>query len=243
MTKILFVGDSHGNIPYIERAFDVASDNEVDLIIGLGDFGWWPGPEGKVFLDAVRGFCSDSQLPFWSVEGNHDFPGDVEDVNGYIWDSVDEPTLEPTLQHLPRGTVVDLDGYKTCFFGGAVSVDQRFRVLHRSYWRSEVLSQADVEKLMAVGPVDIMVTHDAVFMPPMAAKRWFGEPADSQISIQAHNMSRVFHVMKPRVHVHGHWHMRYSAPTEYGKVIGLDFESDGGLLLTTPEELISFGSK
>jgi predicted phosphodiesterase len=229
MTLILFVGDAHGNMPYMNHVFNVAKNAEVDLVIQVGDFGFWPDSQ---FARKIYKRFKQGGLPLWVIEGNHDWPVEAAQFT-------QEPRLEPGLRHIARGTTWTVDGIKFGFMGGAVSVDQKQRVIGRSWWPEEVVSESDVERAISNGPVDVWVTHDSVDLPP-GKKRWqFGHRVDLAVSIQADYMRQIFDTLKPRLHIHGHHHYRYSAPTEYGTVVGLDCENGDGLFMIDTERLPS----
>ena len=71
------------------------------VIVHLGDFGIWPGADGRDYLSALDAALAAAGAELWFVDGNHeDFtqlarlrpgPDGREQVTGRIW-------------HLPRGT-------------------------------------------------------------------------------------------------------------------------------------------
>lgn len=221
MTTVLFVGDAHGNLAYMRYALQLAREVEVDLVIQVGDFGFWPS---KSFSSIVNNDFIEAEMPLWVIRGNHDFTGDA-------YQYLKTPTFEPGLTLISDGWKTEIDGVAVGFLGGAVSVDQDARIMGRSWWPDEITSDDNVSAALFNGPVDVWVTHDAVFRPPMKEEWQFPRYIKDQLEIQSEKMRKLFLTLKPRLHIHGHWHCRYSAPTEYGQVVGLDFENKAGLML------------
>ena len=217
----MLVGDTHGNAPFMGRVLLLAKQAEVDLVVQVGDFGFWPG---SGFASLQDDKFTKAGVPLWVIEGNHDYPVEAR--------SYTAPTeLQPGLRRLERGTVWEVDGVRFGFMGGAVSVDQGLRHEGRSWWSEEVNTEADVETAIQNGPVDVWITHDSVHLPPMRRKIDFGHRVNLAVALQQNKMERMFHAIRPRLHIHGHHHCRYTAPTIYGQVIGLDCESDAGIVV------------
>lgn len=221
MTTVLFAGDAHGNLAFMRHACKLAVDVGAGLVVQVGDFGFWPSAS---FSSIVDNDFKDAGMPLWVIRGNHDFTGDA-----YKYLSM--PDFTPGLKLISDGWKTEIDGVSVGFLGGAVSVDQDSRVQGRSWWPDEVTSDDNVYAALHNGPVDVWVTHDAVFHPAGKSKWNFPPHIDFQLDVQRQKMEKVFHALKPRLHIHGHWHYRYTAETEYGRVIGLDYESTDALLL------------
>lgn len=234
MTRILLVGDSHGNYPFIKQALETAVRADCELAISMGDFGFWPThpqARGKRFDNRVKKLAKTIGIPLWVIDGNHDFPGVEPGDGGYRWvTDVDED-----FRHLSRGSVLDFNGVKVGIMGGAVSVDRGGRIPGRSWWLEEMINDIEVERALSNGPVDVWLTHDAVGIPPVIEPRVWHLDLERDLRLQRERMETVFHALKPRLHVHGHFHARYSAPTEYGKVIGLDCENNSALVMLDTE--------
>jgi len=229
---VLFVGDSHGNIPYMLKAVEVGIDAGADLVVQVGDFGFWPKSDFAVRVDKM---FKKAELPLGVVRGNHDEP---EQAFSSRWQT---NIFEPGLSVIRDGSVLDFNGTKVGFMGGAVSVDQESRFTGLSWWPNEVPSKEDFDYAIENGPVEVWVTHDSVEVPPVMNAYSFGPRIDTQLSIQRNQMRRVFHALKPRLHIHGHWHCRYTAETDYGRVIGLDFENMDGFMLVSFDENVTVG--
>jgi hypothetical protein len=73
-----------------------------------------------------------------------------------------------------RGAVWEWCGVRFDAFGGAVSIDQEWRTAGLSWWATEEIKDAEVDRLIdraGPGGVDVLLTHDAPCYPP-AFRPW-----------------------------------------------------------------------
>lgn len=242
--KVLLVGDSHGNFNFFRQVLQRAKDVEADLVIQLGDFGFWP-PErdsvGRPFPDPDWSFANlvdisataEFELPVWAIRGNHDWR---EEANEYPT----ELSMDPGLYHCRDGQRIQLGDVTVLFTGGAVSVDYHSRTEGISWWPDEITSDEDVAASCEGGPVDLWLTHDSVVVPPNKRKLSFGELIDARIDVQNLKMKEIFEAVKPKLHVHGHWHSKYTAHNPYGFTQGVSCESENALLLLSLDDTIEY---
>lgn len=219
--RILLAGDCHGNLKHVEYLFAKALDNEINTIIQLGDFGYWPHHDdfaGQVDKLAVR-----NKIDFFWLDGNHENFDALEkavDVNSDL-----PQVMGERLYYLPRGSVHDF-GVKVLILGGAYSIDKRWRTEGSSWWSQETITPTQAEKAMSHGHVPIMLSHD---MPEEAYHVQFrasGYKDDVSSQSNRFKISRVVDKVKPKLLVHGHMHTRYEqyiAPTH---VVGLAHDGD-----------------
>lgn len=241
---VLVVGDTHGNYNFMRSAIDVAIENDIDLIIQVGDFGFWPHERDELnrpFPDPVHGFAANinnyaksNQFPVWVIRGNHDWRQEADTFTGDL-------DLIPGLHFIRDGSRIKINRHTALFTGGAVSVDYHSRTEGYSWWADEVTSEQDVHASIEGGPVDVWFTHDSVACPPTKRPLSFGATIDPWLAVQRNHMEQIFHTVQPKLHVHGHWHCRYSAETSYGHVVGLDCESNSALLVMEFGEEILVG--
>jgi len=118
-------------------------------------------------------------------------------------------------------------------FGGAASIDYAGRVPLRSWWPSEMPTEEDVARAAAGGNVDVLVSHDAGTCLVPAVVKILGDPnwwSTEELAYSASSRARVQQVVdtvRPRLQVHGHWHVRDSTECEGEGQRGLRVESMG----------------
>lgn len=217
----LLVGDSHGNINYMLTALAMANYYNVDGVIQLGDFGFWPG---STYASDLKDIVETNGMTLWVINGNHDDPAQ------YRLYSNTNPSMG-TFAHIPNGTKLQIGKSSVGFMGGGVSIDYYRRVRYYSWWPEELPSEEEIQTAIANGEVDVWLTHDCVVLPPGMPLYNFREPIQTWVNVQGQNMSRMFHALKPKVHIHGHMHNNYDFVTRYGIIHGLGFESVNSLAL------------
>ena len=87
--------------------------------------------------------------------------------------------VKPTIIHLMRGQVFEIEGQTIFTFGGATSIDRYMRQEHLSWWAREMPSFEELDEgLSNLKPynhtVDYIVTHScdekALWYPPLRTK-------------------------------------------------------------------------
>lgn len=163
---IYITGDMHGIDGFERFGFTDTLDTATkdDYLIVCGDFGciWYGDQRDDLLLDALEA------KPFSTlfVDGNHE---NFERLSRYpreYWHGGQVHRIRPSVLHLMRGEVFDIEGKRFFTMGGACSVDKALRVSHISWWREEVPSYAECQHALAaldsVGwRVDYVITHAA----------------------------------------------------------------------------------
>ena len=154
-----------------------------DYVIVLGDFGIWEGSDAEQKrLDWLE------ERPFTTlfVDGNHENYDVLDAYPVSLWHGGKVHEIRPSVIHLMRGQVFDIDGLSFFSFGGARSHDiqdgvlekgdprikeyrreyRMFRINHVSWWEREMPNEEEIEEgrqnLAAVGnKVDFILTHCA----------------------------------------------------------------------------------
>lgn len=229
--RFLLLGDTHGNDKFFERACQAATESGCDRIFQLGDFGYWEHyPEGVRYLDAVRELLEEYGLTCVWIDGNHEnhpllwekYRDDCDlSHTGGFW------TIRAGLFYAPRGLRWAWDGITFLALGGAYSIDREYRTPGKSWWGTEMITDEDVIKASAGGPVDVMLTHDAPNEADIPSLRR-QDPLDYPQSRNNREMvSEVVRQTRPQFLAHGHYHDRYSDILHYP--VGVD--GDGRQLL------------
>jgi hypothetical protein len=161
MEKILVVGDIHGSWGYVNT---LINKKQPDIILQVGDFGWWPHYNGSKNFDGSRkpwnqfGLKMQDTKLYW-CPGNHE-----------NWDSLD--TISKDREHgdgileimdnvfyCEFGSTIKLgDGRVVLFAGGADSIDKFGRIEGNTWWRQETISFKDFGYLPKC-KVDIVISH------------------------------------------------------------------------------------
>jgi Icc-related predicted phosphoesterase len=237
--KVLLLGDVHGESGWLKLAIRTADALEIDTILQLGDFGYWPHTgSGKVFWNEAKTNLSQRGIQLWWVDGNHEnhdwIDAQPRDENG-LWQ--DGPIV-----HIGRGARwIWGDGVTFLGCGGAYSIDKSWRTEGTSWWAGETISEADV--IRCDGPdVDVVVTHDAPWgAANVIGYETVGDKDDYPDS--AANRKRVAaicDIVKPKLLVHGHYHHRNSTVYKSSRVegFGRDGDATGALAVLDLDTLL-----
>ena len=166
--------------------------------------------------EALLYFCDGNHEHFGTLDPDADAPVQISDHVIYV----------------PRGTAIDISGVRVGFCGGAESIDREYRTEGVSWWPEERMTPGQIARAQAMGPLDVLVTHDtstAVFDALAArgghasAKLRFGETERRAID----GMLAASH---PAWHVHGHHHTWGLFRTEHaagGPTTTVSLASDG----------------
>ena len=185
---IFITGDTHGDVRRLsmESFFEQKEMTKDDYLIILGDFGlvWeWQGESNyeKYWLD----WLEDKSFTTLFIDGNHENHDRLNEMPVTEWHGGKVHKVRPSVIHLMRGQVFDIDGASVFTFGGARSHDVRdgvlepddprikrwykeygklFRVNKRTWWERELPTEEEMEEgrknLDKVGwKVDFVMTH------------------------------------------------------------------------------------
>jgi len=207
--NLVILGDIHANFEYIQNMITNYHKLKNTNIIQLGDFGI--GFKNKKYYDKILNEFSDKLKEnnniMYVLRGNHDDP---EYFNGNYNFS--------NLKFIKDCSIIDINGYKTLFLGGAHSIDRVYRMdLLREnkivWWSNENLCSCDIGNIQHI---DIIVSHTG---PKLALeelkndnlKKWFEyDPHLEQDLINEQlKLSRIFYQLKDKGLKHwffGHFH-------------------------------------
>lgn len=237
--KILFVGDTHCNTRWWTNTVVATADaHDVDGIIQVGDFGWWP--DGAGFIKAT----ARSTRPVWFIDGNHESHPHLQRsaATARHTHQIDDPhapvPLVGNVSYLPRGGRLVLGGVTIVGCGGAVSIDQDFRTAGVDWFLDEQITDADIDLVAAAGPADILVTHDAPSgyqIPGLGPRHELPIEWQHRLeSCEAHRLrinEAIAHTGASTV-IHGHYHSAYRRDVDVDgrhiDMIGLDCDGTRG---------------
>lgn len=229
MSKILFMGDSHGNEKMIKQAYYVAVTHGASRIVSLGDFGSWPGLGGDMFMN----YCSDnaraSEIPLYVCRGNHDDPARLEYGVALSHDENGHKEISEGVYFLGRTGVWEWDGLKFAVCGGAYSIDRYYRTVGKSWWHEEKITDMDLANLDAAlqekgwDKVDVLITHDA----PSSLPPWPGFVKDDPDSAESRYMITKAHkIVKPTWNFCGHYHRQITFMHDDATVMVMSCDED-----------------
>lgn len=218
--KLLFLGDTHGNTPWVDLIIQTAYENDIDWIVQVGDFGYWEHTRsGKFFLDETSKNlkAQDQHLVF--IDGNHEnHPmlreryGPSNDPHHKLHPEFGFWKIRDNLWYSPRANRWTWDGVKFMSMGGADSIDKGTRKVGVSWWWDEITSDEEIDEGIDGGLVDILITHDcpegvrgAIAGPIDALENQTKFP-DSKANRQ--RIKRLVTSVRPFALVHGHYHHR-----------------------------------
>jgi hypothetical protein len=228
--RVGVAGDWHGNTAWAVRAVGKISAllprDGPRVILQLGDFGIWPGRDGREYLSRLDAALAAASAELCFVDGNHeDFP----QLAGLRPGPDGRERVTERIWHLPRGHRWRWHGRDWLALGGAVSLDRAVRTAGVDWWPEEEITRRQAASVIEAGPADVMVTHECpagvehAFPPPPPS--W--SPADLRRS-DAHRglLREVVLAVRPRWLMHGHLHLSYQRRVDLGngpiEVTGLD---------------------
>lgn len=159
--SVVYMGDVHGNWANIRYQMKMKKMNDF-IVIQVGDFG--VGFNSDFHENNNLKFMNDFLVTYNSelyvIRGNHDNP---RYFNGDYMDRYSNIKL------IPDYTVMNVEGNKTLFVGGATSIDRKPRILqnqidashgiNRCNWWSDEPFVLDNDKLKDMNDIDVVVTH------------------------------------------------------------------------------------
>ena len=185
---IFSTGDTHGdlmsrfNVDAFPEQKEMTKD---DIVIVAGDFGVWNNSATEKYV-----FDWLDKKPFTTVfvDGNHDNHEMLDAMPVEEWHGGKVHFVRPSVIHLMRGQVFDIEGLKFFTFGGASSHDiedgileiddphfrrkkkqldrnrARYRINHVSWWAGELPSKEQMQEgLLNLAKhdnkVDYIITH------------------------------------------------------------------------------------
>jgi hypothetical protein len=200
---LAFAGDWHGNLTWALDVLDALAARGVREVVHCGDFGVWPGD--RDYLRRLNARLRSRRQRLVVVDGNHE---DHDRLAALRRDSTGFARLTARIAHAGRGARWEFHGARLAAFGGAVSVDRGPG--SRYWWPGEAATEADLARLAAGGPADVLVCHDrpaGAPLPALAATRHFW-PVDRLDASDAHRLlvQRAVDAVTPAVVLHGHYH-------------------------------------
>ena len=214
VTRILAVGDAHGDKTFMERlVMPTAQKLDIDIVLPVGDFGYQPQQE---FLFRCATAAATFGIPIWWLDGNHEHHRALREALEQLGADLSGPVDLDGLVYLPRGSRFELDGVRFCVLGGAVSVDRLARTEGVDWFPEEQITESDLMHVADGGPCDVLLTHDAPAgyvipgIPSNDRVPPFWQPMLHVSAMHRYAVLAAVEAVKPALLVHGHYHSRYS---------------------------------
>lgn len=232
--RIAVAGDWHGNAGWAEKAIDHAAESNATFIVHVGDFGYWVNSKNtRSYLGRVNARLAQYNVTLSFIDGNHEDHSRLTEWNVVGGGAVQLPD-HPKISYLPRGYRWELGGKTFMAVGGAHSIDRHRRTPMVDWWPEEYINVEQEEYASRDGDVDVVFSHDCPdgvdipgIEPPGLSRVW---PVGDQFISHEHRkvLGRIVDATKPKVLMHGHYHVGYRSNRGDCLVIGL--EPDGGVM-------------
>lgn len=217
--RVLLAGDWHANAGWAAECVRVAADAGCPVVLQLGDFGLWPGRE-QSYLDGIDEVAAAAGVQVWWIDGNHE---DHDSLDRWRTRAGGDGlvAMRDNVVWASRGARWTWSGVRFGALGGAVSIDRFLRREGVNWWPQEMLTEADVERL-GMEPLDVLATHAAP-----AAVNFPSRPLPLPEAILSDGrrvrslLDEAVARTRPRLVVHGHYHVRYSTDRPGYRVEGL----------------------
>lgn len=170
---IYITGDTHGQLnldKLYALSFDVQGLTKDDYVIICGDLGliWYEdGSESPIAQEYERrlDWLDSKSWTTLFIDGNHENHDRLASYPVEKWHGGRVHKIRPSVIHLMRGEMFDIDGKSFFCMGGAASIDRAQRIEGKSWWASEIPDEAEkahaMETLDEHGwKCDVVLTHD-----------------------------------------------------------------------------------
>lgn len=197
--KWLVLGDIHGEFGIANKLIEeaIAAHPDINRIIQVGDLGHgWPD-EDSYYLWMVPEIVKNNKIPIHWLDGNHDNFDFIKKNKG---------SGDPHIIYQDRGSVLEADGVRVMFCGGAYSIDKHWRTLGRSYWAEETITGRQLNKAYKnSGPFDAIFTHDR---PDFFNHKFIGHNKDKDLGGRSDRIALegLWTKYKPKFWFFGHYH-------------------------------------
>jgi hypothetical protein len=236
--RLAFAGDWHLHLGWAPRVVRAAGSAGAQVLIQLGDFGFWRSNHGVAYLAEVDRAARDAGLQVWVVPGNHE---DYDLIEQLPADDAGRSVAARNVLVLPRGYRFTVDGVSFLAVGGAVSVDRASRVPGRSWWPQEAVTAAQEAQIVAeAAATHVLLCHDSPagvplpLPPPSPRAVALLGPVLSEAREHRGRIRRIADAIRPAWILHGHYHVGFRARLRGGTytsdVVGLDQDGTTGNL-------------
>jgi Icc-related predicted phosphoesterase len=210
LVKVLFIGDTHGKWSILNQIIKYNAD-KVDVIIQLGDFGFWPSPKNIRKGTYGLGLIDTCGLPLYWVDGNHEHHDHLKpllNING----TKDTINIYGDIHYIPRGCRFTLGNTSFIGCGGATSIDKCMRTPGVSWFKDEVSNYEEAHRIIENPiPTDVLLSHTV----PFTALEYMKDTFKLQIHDPTNELlEEIVELFKIKKVYAGHWHHRLDIKTD-----------------------------
>ena len=169
--SIWVTGDTHGSeydaSRFSFKNFPIGREmSKNDYVIILGDFGYIFSYEESAFEKYWLNWFNNRPFTILFIDGNHENFDALKKYPVKEWKGGKVQEIRPSVYHLMRGQVYNIDNNKIFTFGGAKSQDKACRKEHISWWEEEMPNYKEYEEAEEnleknSNQVDFVLTHCA----------------------------------------------------------------------------------
>lgn len=163
---IYVTGDTHQNINIKKLTIDFFPEQKFmtknDYVIICGDFGCvWNGSNSDKYWQR---WFNNKNFTTLFVDGNHENFNLIKQYPISEWNGGKVQFITPSIIHLMRGEIYNIDGYSFFAMGGASSHDIEFRTENISWWKDELPNDQEYENAFKNlekhnNKVDFIISH------------------------------------------------------------------------------------
>lgn len=237
---IVIAGDVHANLPWLRRLARSATTAGARTILQVGDLGvLWPGRDKGRFDAKLDRYLRGFGLELIFIDGNHDNHYDLRKLNV---EADGLARIRESIKYLPRGGRITLQGMNIGGLGGAFSVDYEWRKPGVSWWpHMEEVEVADVEKIIAGGALDVLLTHDVPAGVQVESNFELPDETLAKAQTSRDLLQRAVEAIRPSNVFSGHWHQRIVGAVDHADglrtrvdVLDMDGSQAGNAVLVWP---------
>jgi hypothetical protein len=198
--NIILCGDHHSEYGALFKKIDHNSITDC-LIIMVGDGGEGFVKPDKAQVDHYKRLNEEFKkrnIEYIAIRGNHSCPQWFKGQINYS-----------NFKLIPDYAVLEINGEIWQFVGGAVSVDRKYRVEGRDYWRDETFVLNEEKAVRC----DVLITHTAPMWIGPPCKGGFVQPfIDKDVHLydeliqERKLVGKLFDICQPKKSFHGHFH-------------------------------------
>lgn len=232
--SFLIATDWHGSWQQAREVIFEAERNNIDTIVHLGDFGI--KESSYQYLDTVQRYLQMFNINLYFLDGNHERFSRI-----YEKELLADGTrfVRDNIFYLPRGFRWSWHKVSFMALGGASSINRFTRTSGSSHWdQNEFITDEDVAKAIAPGPVDVMFMHDSPADAPnelidddevqQTCIKSFGLASVMYTYANREQLQKVTNTVNPKFLFHGHYHQYMHSTYKHAesglkaKIWGLD---------------------